>query len=161
MTSLGMPAGTSVRSQSQPTGPWTYLNLALFAFALLGFEIVLVLVEPLFAFTQESIQAAILHWVLTIVVWTGGAAVLATWVRSHTDFALRDALRPMPDARRWLSIAALVVAVVAVQVVLRGGVLPATADYAALSERFGCGFAMLAFPGAASRFPSLGGSFIS
>lgn len=44
-----------------PEQAQTHLNLALFAFALLGLEIVLLLVEPVLPVMPGSAEAAIVH----------------------------------------------------------------------------------------------------
>ena len=120
-----------------PTQPQTYFYLALYAFALVGLELVLLAVEPALGLPAGSFLAQIVHWVLTITVWVGGAIGLTTWARHRTDFRLRGNAERRMGMVRWLAVAILVVVTVVAQWILQGGVLPPFAEHNALSERFG------------------------
>ena len=128
------PDLTPARSR---TRPGTYLNLALIAFALLGLELVFLIVEPLLPFPADSVEAAVAHWVLTSVAWVSGSIGLVMWARNRTDLNQMGFSRPRVGAARWSAIALLVVITLAGQWVLRGGVLPPVAEYAVLSDHFG------------------------
>ncbi|MFJ2370419.1 hypothetical protein [Microbacterium sp. NPDC087665] len=118
------------------THPSTYLTLALFAFALLGFELLVPFVEPAIPTRVESVEAAMLHWIVTIVLWTGGALGLLAWSLRHTGFSLRGSAAAHAPTRS-IIVVGLVALTLASQWLLRGGVLPPIAEYAALSARFG------------------------
>ncbi len=120
-----------------PTQPQTYFYLALYAFALVGLELVLLAVEPVLGLPSDSFFAQIVHWVLTITVWVAGAIGLTTWARHRTDFRLRGNAEPRMGAVRWSVIAVIVVVTVVAQWMLQGGVFPPFAERNALSERFG------------------------
>ncbi len=128
------PVLAQVRSS---TRPGTYLNLALIAFALLGLELAFLIVEPLFPFTVGSIEAAVAHRMLTSVAWVSGSIALVMWARNRTDLNQIGPSRPRASAARWSVIAVLVLITLAGQWVLRGGILPPVAEYAALLDRFG------------------------
>ena len=129
--------GRTVDRQAARTSPWTYAKLASFAFALLGLELVLVAAGPLIPLPEGSIQSAMVHWALTIILWVGGAAVLAVWAIRHTGFTLRSPAGPNINATRWTGIVVLVAVTLAGQVLLRGGVIAPVAEYDALTNRFG------------------------
>ncbi len=133
-----MQAQTQTPKQAQmPTRPLLYLYLALYAFALVGLELALLAVEPVLGLPANSFQAQIVHWVLTIVIWVGGAIGLAVWALRRTDFRLRADTGTRVSLVRWLAVATLVVATVMAQWMLQGGVLAPFAEHQALSERFG------------------------
>lgn len=112
---------TTLRTSAQPQ---THLNLALFAFALLGLEIVLLLVEPVLPVMPGSVEAAIAHWVLTIIFWVSGSIALVTWARRRVDFSLRGGPRPQAAPARWSAIVALVAATLVAQWALHAGTIP-------------------------------------
>jgi len=124
------------------TGPSTFLNLALVAFALLGLELVLLILEPLIPTTAGTIEAALVHWIITIVLWAGGSAALVVWALRHTDFTLAADVRARGATARWLGIGILVLVTLFAQWALRGGVLPPNAEFAALTDRFGAAGAL-------------------
>lgn len=70
---LGVGRMTDMTRPAAPTRAQTYLNLALFAFALLGLELVLLAVEPVLRLRPDSVTATVIHWTLTIILWVGGA----------------------------------------------------------------------------------------
>ncbi len=88
---------------AKPTQPQTYLNLALYAFALLGLEILLLVVEPVLPLTPGSVEAAIMHWVVTIIIWVGGSIALLAWALRPTDFGLRGDTQLQMTPTRWLA----------------------------------------------------------
>ncbi|MDJ0350782.1 hypothetical protein [Cryobacterium sp. PH29-G1] len=120
-----------------PTRPQMYLYLALYAFALVGLELVLLAVEPVLGIRADSLLAQIVHWSLTIFVWAGGAIGLTAWARRRTDFKLRADSEAPIGAARWSTVATLVIVTLVAQWVLRGGVLPPFAEHTTLAERFG------------------------
>ncbi|MFG6444823.1 hypothetical protein ACFXQA_06070 [Microbacterium sp. P07] len=115
----------------------TYLNLALAAFALLGLELVLVVVEPYLPVEPGTVHAALTHWLITTLVWASGAVSLVAWARRRTDFFVSPPVRLPVSPARWSAIGGLVVLTVAGQLMLRGGVLAPVAEHGALTERFG------------------------
>lgn len=129
MADMTRPAA---RTQAQ-----TYLNLALFAFAFLGLELVLLAVEPVLRLRPGSVPATVIHWTLTIIIWVGGAIGLGAWALRRTDFKLRGDAASRIGVRRWVAVAGLVVVTVIAQWVLRGGVFAPVAEHQALSESFG------------------------
>lgn len=124
-------------NKATPTRPHSYLYLALYAFALIGLELVLLAVEPVLGLPPDSVLAHIVHWVLTITVWVGGGIGLLLWALRRTDFRLRGEARLRIGVPRWSAVAALVVVTLAAQWTLQGGVLPPLAEHNALVERFG------------------------
>ena len=128
-------SGTAKRGTLTP--PHSYLYLALYAFALVGFEIVLLAVEPVLGLPPASFLAQIVHWALTIVIWVVGVIGLTAWALRRTDFTLRGKAAPRTSTLRWLVVTVLVVATLAAQWVLQGGVFPPVAEHTAFSERFG------------------------
>jgi hypothetical protein len=120
-----------------PTSAQTYLNLALFAFALVGFELVLLAIERALGLPPEGFSSQIIHWALTIFVWVGGAVGFGIWARRRTDFRLRGNAEIRISGVRWLSAAGLVVVTLIAQWSLRGGAFPPVAEQNALVERFG------------------------
>ena len=123
-------------AQPVPTLPQTYLYLALYAFALVGLELVLLAVEPVLGLPKESFLAQVVHWALTIVVWVGGAVGLIVGALRRTDFTLRGVAKQRMNAVRSFTGAALIVATVVVHWGLEGGVLAPFAEHAALTARF-------------------------
>lgn len=121
-------------NRTATTPPQTYLYLALYAFALVGLELVLQGVEPVLALPPNSFQAHIVHWTLTIIVWLGGAIALLAWALGRTDFTLRGDVPIGPV--RWLIVVALIVLTLAAQWMLHEGALPPVAEHLALSQRF-------------------------
>jgi len=119
------------------TAPLTYLYLALYAFALVGLELVLLAVEPLLGLPEDGFWAQIVHWALTIFVWMVGAVGFLTLALRRTDFGLRGEAKPRMGVVRWLAVAALVVVTLASQWTIQGGVVPPVAEHNALVERFG------------------------
>lgn len=120
-----------------PTAASTYLTLASLAFALLGLEIVLLMLEPVAGMAAGGVGASLAHWFITIVLWVSGSLALALWARRHTEFTLRGEGSPSNLALRSAAIVALIVMTLAAQWILRGGMLPPFAEYAAFSDRFG------------------------
>lgn len=131
-------ANTAKPVQEHPdTSPGTYLSLALLAFALLGLELVLLLIEAYLPVDSASVEAAITHWILTSVIWAGGSVWLIVWAHRHSDFSLKAESSARLSVSRWSAIAVLIAVTWVGQWALRGGVLPPVAEHAALMERFG------------------------
>lgn len=68
-----------------------YLWLALYAFAGIGFELVLVnLIEPLFGVSMETYTTAqgIIHWIVTCLVWLAVGVLLIRLAQKKYGFSL-------------------------------------------------------------------------
>ena len=127
--------GPTRREGCEPPRPQTYFCLALYTFALVG--LVLLAVEPVLGLPADSLFAQVVHWVLTITVWLGGAIGLTAWAGHRTDFRVRGDAEPRMGIVRCFAVAALVVVTLAAQWMLQRGVLSPFAEHNALSERFG------------------------
>ena len=127
--------GPTRREGCEPPRPQTYFCLALYTFALVG--LVLLAVESVLGLRADSLFAQVVHWVLTITVWLGGAIGLTAWAGHRTDFRVRGDAEPRMGIVRWFAVAALVVVTLAAQCMLQRGALSPFAEHNALSERFG------------------------
>lgn len=137
MTALNRDGCQDMAGTSAATRPQEYLYLGLYAFALLGLELVLAAIEPALGLPSGSLRASVVHWVLTAVIWLGGATGLVAWARYRTGFKLRGEAGTRIGVLRWLVVAGLVVLTVAAQWTLRGGVFPPVAERNAFLELFG------------------------
>lgn len=125
-------------------GRW--LNRALYAFALVGWELVLLAVEPvvLGPSGDRGLGASVLHWLLTALGWAVGALLLARGVVHPGRRAdvpaevapVEPVARPVPSVRDWLAMVALVVACIGLRWAGTGR-LQVVADHRAFTEDFG------------------------
>ncbi len=134
---LVLDKGSDLARRTEPTRPNTYFYLALYAFALVGLELVLLAVEPVLDLPPNGLRTQVVHWVLTILVWVVGAFGLVVLALRESDFGLRRASNARITPLRWLIITMLVAASLAAQWILQGGIFPPLAEHEALSERFG------------------------
>ncbi|MDJ0318854.1 hypothetical protein [Arthrobacter antibioticus] len=114
-----------------------YLYFALYAFALLGLELVLVAFESLIGLPAGGSLGSIVHWGVTIFLWVGGGVGLVACARRRTDFRLCGEADVRLGVMRWLAVAALIVLTLLGQWLVRGGVLPPVAEHDAFLELYG------------------------
>ena len=95
---------TVVTATRQPSAG-TNLNLGLVAFAVVGWELVLLILESFLpAFTPVgSLNAAAVHWALTATGWLVGSAVVRRAARRREGSSPIPLLRSVDSGAAWLS----------------------------------------------------------
>lgn len=121
----------------QPTAG-TYLNLGLLAFAIVGWELVLLLLKSVLpAFTTVGpLHAAVVHWALTGTGWLVGSAVVLRAARRRKGF-ISDPAPPARRLRRGVAVLVLVVVCVGFRWAGQGGPFPPIAEYGGMVEAYG------------------------
>ncbi|WP_139142552.1 hypothetical protein [Humibacillus sp. DSM 29435] len=120
----------------QPTAG-TYLNLGLLAFAVVGWELVLLLLESFLpALTLVgSLSAAVVHWALTGAGWLVGSAIVLRAARRREGF-IADPPSPARRLERVVAVFALVVLCVGLRWVGQGSPFPPVAEYGRMIEQY-------------------------
>ncbi len=92
------PRNREPRDREQRAAAGRFLTLALYAFAVFGWELLVVLlVDPLLETLDGAATPAILHWLVTAAGWTLGVLVVGLVARPRTRRAAAQ-LRPCPGS---------------------------------------------------------------